>query len=163
MITLSIEAYGETLVRESLMRFAGSLEAPAHALEEVATLLRLDVEKQFDTEGGYASGGWKALSEGRVQQKAKLGLDPRILRATGALNESLTRKYHPEHIERLSGSSLTFGSTVFYGIFHQSSRPRTVIPFRPPIAFTDADKREMLKTLQRSLLGSTPKAVWGAS
>lgn len=163
MLTLKIEGFGETIVERKLTRFAENLEAPTGALEDIGTLLRQDVELQFDTEGGHASGGWKALSEGRVRFKANHGLDPRILRATGALFDSLTKKYDPAHIERLGPSSLTFGSTIFYGVYHQSSRPRTKIPYRPMIALTDTDKRNIVKTLQRAMLqGSHEKAVWGA-
>lgn len=161
MLTLTIESYGETIVKRSLMRLASDFEEPRGALEAVADLLRHDVELQFDSEGGHASGGWPPLSQRRVEEKARLGLDPRILRATGALFESLTRKYDSRHIERLSGSSLTFGSSVFYGIYHQSSSPRTVIPFRPPIALTDQDKREMVKAMQRALVKGEREAVWG--
>lgn len=162
MLTLSIEGFGETLVRRSLMRFADDVEAPRAALEVAADILRKAVEEQFDTEGGHASGGWPPLSEARVAAKARLGLDPRILRASGALFESLTRKFDSQHIERLSGSSLTFGSTVYYGIYHQSSSPRTVIPFRPPIGLTEQDKRDMVKAMQRALVTGEREAVWGA-
>lgn len=152
MLTLKIQAEGEVIVERQLLRFSENLEAPGEQLEEIAVLLGEAVEKQFDTEGGHASGGWKALTEERVATKARLGLDPRILRATSALFDSLTRKYDPRHIERLSGSSLTFGSTVSYAIFHQSSAPRAKIPYRPPIALTEQDKRNMVKVLQRSLV-----------
>lgn len=162
MLTISISSYGEKIVERQLLRFTENLENPRPALELAADHLRQAVEEQFDTEGGHASGGWKPLSQGRVEEKARLGLDPRILRATGALHESLTRKFDSRHIERLSGTSLTFGSTVFYGIFHQSSAPRTVIPFRPPIALTEQDKREMVKSMQRALIKGNREAVWGA-
>jgi phage gpG-like protein len=161
VLTLTIESYGETLVSRELLRFSDNLADPTNALSMVADLIRKDVEHNFETEGGNA-GGWPPLSERRVEEKARLGLDPRILRATGALMESLVNKFDPRHIEHLSPTSLTFGSTVFYGIFHQSSEPRTVIPFRPPIAFTEGDKREMVKVLQRAMLEVTPKATWGA-
>lgn len=161
MLRLTIESYGETLVDRELLRFSDELENPERALGSVADYMRHATERNFETEGGNA-GGWPALSQGRVEEKARLGLDPRILRATDALFESLTRKFDPRHIEHLSPTSLTFGSTVFYGVFHQSHEPRTVIPFRPPIAFTESDKREMVKVLQRAMLGSTEKATWGA-
>lgn len=162
MLTISVRSYGEKIIERHLLRFSEHLENPRAALEVAADHLRHAVEEQFDTEGGHASGGWMALSERRVEEKARLGLDPQILRASGALMESLTRKFDSRHIERLSGSSLTFGSTVFYGIYHQSSRPRTVIPFRPPIALTEGDKREMVKSMQRALVKGERQAVWGA-
>lgn len=153
MLELRVEAMGETLIERKLMRFADDLEVPDGALEDAATVLREATREQFDSEGG-ASGGWAPLSEARVREKARLGLDPHILRATDRLRDSLTLKFDPDHIERLSGTSLLFGSNVGYGIYHQSSRPRSAIPFRPPLAFTAEKKREIVKAVQASLVAS---------
>lgn len=151
---LTIEGFGEKIVDRELMRFGERLEQPTEALEVVATLLREAVEQQFVTEGQHASGGWPALALSTVERKARLGQDPHILRATGFLMESLTRKYDPGHIERLIGSSLVFGSTATYGVYHQSSAPRHKIPYRPPIALTQGDKEQMVKELQAALLAT---------
>lgn len=158
---ISIISEGETIVERHLMRFASNLEHTAEALGEIGTVLRESTEKQFESEGGYASGGWKPLTAARVAYKRDHGLDPRTLRATDRLMTSLTRKFDPDHVERPSGDSLVFGSTVPYGIFHQSSRSRTIIPFRPPVAVTPEDKREMVKRVQMSLLAGVQKATWG--
>lgn len=166
-LSLRIEAAqgGDVIVERQLLRFADEQEVPEVALREVGTIMRESIEKQFDTEGGYASGGWKPLTAERVATKARLGLEPGILRATDRLMHSLTRKFDPEHIERPSGSSLQFGSTVTYGIYHQSSEPRTKMPFRPPIAVTEGDKREMVRRIQAAVIGHMTghgdKAVWG--
>lgn len=162
MFTLSIVADGETIVERRLLRFAENMEHPQAALEVVGDVLREATEKQFDSEGGYASGGWKELAQSTIDRKARLGQDPRILRATDRLMESLTRKFDGDHIEQISGDTLTFGSSVPYGLFHQSSRPRTKIPFRPPVAITEEDKRTMVKRVQQALLAEADKAVWGA-
>lgn len=151
-VWLEVEGYGETIVKRQLLRFSDQLIAPAAALTTAAVMLRHFVDEQFETEGGYASGGWPALAESTVEHKAKYDLDPRILHATGTLRASLTRKFDPQHIEHLSVDSLIFGSTVSYGIYHQSSRPRTKIPFRPPIAVTEAGKRAMGREMQRALM-----------
>lgn len=163
MIVLQVEGYGETVLRRQLTRFADNLEAPASALESVGLLMRESTAEQFSSQGGN-SGGWQELADSTKQQKARLGLDPRILHATGALVESLTQKFDPRHIERVSGDSLTFGSTVAYGVYHQSSRPRTRLPFRPPIALTENDKRRIVKTVQAALIEAdrAGHARWGA-
>lgn len=151
-VWIEIESFGETIVKRQLLRFSDQLMAPAAALETAATMLRHAVEEQFESQGRYASGGWPALADSTVAHKAKYDLDPRILFATHTLFTSLTRKFDPQHIEHLSGDSLIFGSTVSYGIYHQSSRPRTKIPFRPPIAVTEGTKREMVREMQRALM-----------
>lgn len=158
-LTLEITGYGETIIKRELLRFAGNVEVPEKALDAAAVILRQSTELQFDTEGGYASGGWDQLKEATSLRKARLGLDPHILRATDRLKESLTRKFDPDHIERSSGDSLTFGSRVRYGIYHQSSLPRHKIPYRPPIALTEGDKRRMVKDMQRALLESRTRSL----
>jgi phage gpG-like protein len=159
---LTITTEGETVVERHLMRFAQNMEHPHHALDEVGVVMREAVERQFASEGGYASGGWKRLTPERVAFKRKHGLDPHILRATDRLMASLTRKFDADHIERPSGDALVFGSMVPYGVFHQSSRPRTKIPFRPPVAITPQDKRRMVKRVQAALLQGVEKQTWGA-
>lgn len=165
MITLSIESHGEQIVARTFMRFADDVETPREALEAVAAEMRRITELNFETEGGHASGGWKSLSESRRLFKQRHGLDPRILRATGLLMHSLTEKFGSGHVERLSHDSLVFGSTVPYGIFHQSSQPRSKMPFRPPVALKPEDKRDLVKIVQRALIegqrGAHPP-LWGA-
>lgn len=156
---LTIEAFGETVIDRQLTRFAANLAVPEAAWMVIGTMLRAAAEHQFDTEGGYASGGWPKLSDSRVAEKQRLGLAPQILRATNALMESLTRKFDSEHIERpISRAAMVFGSKLGYGIYHASTRPRTKIPYRPPVAITERDKILLVKELQRALLGQGPSA-----
>lgn len=149
---VTIQAFGETVIDRQLTRMAANVAMPIAAWEEVAAILREATERQFDTEGEYASGGWPELADSTVKFKARHGLDPHILRATDALMDSLVDKYDPQHIERLSPVSLTFGSRVSYGIYHASTQPRSRLPYRPPVALTEADKVAMIKGIQRSLL-----------
>jgi phage gpG-like protein len=165
VITLQIESHGEQLVARTFMRFADDVEVPRAALEEVADEMRRITKQQFETEGGHASGGWKPLTEMRREFKRRHGLDPHILRATNALMRSLTEKFASGAIERLSGDSLVFGSAVRYGIYHQSSQPRSVMPFRPPVALTAEDKRRIIKSVQAALISGQRQAhgpLWGA-
>lgn len=132
-----------------LLRFEANLALPAVALMEAAVVLRAAEERQFDTEGGN-SGGWQQLAASTVAEKARKGLDPHILQATGRLKDSLTRKFSSDHVERLSADSLAFGSSVPYGIYHQTGTSR--MPSRPPLALSDADKVAIVKVIQRGLL-----------
>lgn len=146
---LEITAYGETLMRRDLLRFSDNLAVPVLALEAIATGMRHAAERQFDTEGA-ASGGWQALAASTLAEKARKGYPDKILQATGALKASLTQRFDAAHVERLSADSLTFGSTVPYGIYHATGTRR--MPKRPPVALTDADKVEMVKVVQRALI-----------
>lgn len=157
---------GEVLLSRELMRFSDSMARPRLIFDVVADELREITHKQFDTEGRHASGGWKPLADSTVAYKRRRGLDPHILRATNRLMTSLTRKGDPEQILRPSSDSLVFGSTVHYGVFHQSSAPRKRLPFRPPLALTAADRREMVKRCQRAIIegmyGRGEKRAWGS-
>jgi phage gpG-like protein len=150
-LRIRVEGYGETIVDRELVKFHDRLDSPMEALKLVAKMLREIVEQQFASEGAHASGGWPPLAASTIQQKAALGLDPHILVATGDLRESLTNKHSPNAIERLLGDTLVFGSKVEYGIYHQSSRPRKRLPYRPPIALTQQDKAEIVRELQKTL------------
>jgi phage gpG-like protein len=44
---------------------------------------------------------------------------------------------------------------VPYGRFHQSSAPRTKIPYRPPVKLNERRKREIAKAMQRALVEGT--------
>jgi phage gpG-like protein len=172
--TLSIEivALGETVVQRDLLRFGHNLVDMKPALEDAATVLRESSERQFETEGSCtpaACGGCRCGerstilgrnrcayrgSGGRVvwgyaAWKRKHYPGRKILRATGALFESLTRRFDGRHIERVSEDSLRFGTLVPYATFHQSTRPRRVMPYRPPVGLTEADKRAIVHAIQR--------------
>lgn len=156
---LYIEAFGETVIDRQLTRFAANLAVPEAAWQVIGTMLRAGAERQFQTEGRYASSGWKPLAASTVAFKRRHDLDPRILRATNALMDSLTRKFDPRHIERpVSRTSFLFGSRVTYGVYHASTRPRSRLPYRPPVALVERDKRLLVKELQRALLGEGPSA-----
>lgn len=152
---VEILALGEQIVSRELLRFGQRAVDARESLEDVATIMREATERQFESQGAYASGGWPALAASTVRRKANEGLDPRILHATGLLRESLTRKFGRGHIERVTSNALHFGTRVPYAIYHQSSRPRTKIPYRPPVGLTEGDKRRIVRTLQRSIVKGT--------
>jgi hypothetical protein len=57
-----------------------------------------------------------------------------------------------DHIEEIRPDSLRWGSRVPYGVFHQSTAPRTKIPYRPPVRLQERQKREITKALQRAMM-----------
>ena len=146
---LEIDALGTKVMDRQLIRLQHNLEVPAIALQEIAVRLREIIEEQFDSQGGR-SGGWAPLAASTVREKAHLGQDPRILFATHRLVESLTRKFDTDHIEELSRNTLRFGSSVTYGIYHQTGTRK--MPKRPPVVLKETDRRELVKIVQRSIL-----------
>lgn len=66
-------------------------------------------------------------------QKRKLkkyGHDYPLLVATGALAASLSGPNNPGSIADIQPLSLTIGTSIHYGIYHQSDRARSKIPLR---------------------------------
>lgn len=60
----------------------------------------------------------------------KVGFDYPLLVRTGKLAQSLLGPSNPGSISNITKLSLSFGSSVWYGIFHQSDEPRSKIPLR---------------------------------
>ena len=60
----------------------------------------------------------------------KYGFDYPLLVRTGALAASLLGPSNPGSISKITNLSLTFGTSIAYGIYHQSDEPRRKIPLR---------------------------------
>jgi hypothetical protein len=66
-------------------------------------------------------------------QRAKIedvGHDYPLLVRTGALMNSLLGPNNRGSISKITNLSLTFGTSIKYGIYHQSDEPRSKIPLR---------------------------------
>jgi phage gpG-like protein len=149
---VEITVFGEDVVRRRLLRTAGRMVDAREAFLRIARLLRRGAERQFASDGAYGGTPWPPLAASTQAQKARLGLDPRILRATHRLADSLTEQSHPDHVEEVGADHLRYGSRVPYGVFHQSSAPRTRLPFRPPLRLPEQDKRSAVRELQRAIM-----------
>lgn len=82
---------------------------------------------QFSLKG---SGQYQPLSEKYAIRKAKKHGNKPILVATGRLRDSLTNQGTDESIIRITEKSMILGTTVPYGVYHQSDAPRSKIPLR---------------------------------
>lgn len=82
--------------------------------------------RQFDTEGSFAGARWAPLAPSTVDRKARLGLRPQILQATGALRGAASRPSR-----KATPRSLTLTITDPKLPFHQEGTSR--MPARPLI------------------------------
>lgn len=145
---LVIDSLGDQVVARKLLAIADRAVDVEPAMRSISDQIMLSERKQFDSQGGYGSGGWEPLAPSTVRTKARRGLDPRILRATGDLAESLTNRGGANlSIPRHDG--LDFGSTVPYARFHQQGNG---VPVRKPAQFPERDRRAWAKTLQRFVI-----------
>lgn len=76
-------------------------------------------------------GGYPDLSSKYKKRKQRaVGFVYPILKLTGRLEDSLTNSTHPENVTRIEKTQMELGTTVEYGIYHQSDGPRKKIPLR---------------------------------
>jgi phage gpG-like protein len=124
------------------------------ALEEIY-LTALDIiDETFDKEG--ERGGfphWEMVAWQTSQEKARKGQDPRILRATGLLHESMTQYRHPLQYSRIERYKIVLSSRLVRGVVHQ--RGSATVPARPYVRFTETDAaafaREILRHITKRL------------
>ena len=158
MVTINVEVFGEAAISRELLRFGARAADAQPAFEEIATMFYDSEKKQFDTEGAWASGGWKELKPATVA--AKLRHDPpfidKILQRTGAIMKSLTTSDSEYSSKTTSPSELIIKSTVPYGEFHQQPHGpgRGIIPMRKPVELPEGVKIDMVKVLQAWLVGT---------
>lgn len=148
---LDLETFGEKQFSREILRVGRNAGDMKPAFDKVHDLFLEVEEKQFSSQGGAYSGGWKPLAPSTVSYKARAGLDPRILHATLRLRGSLTQETHPDHVYRASADEMFVGTRVPYAGVHQNpvSSP---LPRRRPIQFDDAVRSDILKILQRHLV-----------
>lgn len=166
---LNISVFGEAIIRRRMVRFQQRAVDHRMAFTEVVAILRESVRQNFATRGVSGGSRWRDLKPETKAAKARKGLDFRILVATGRLYGSLVgaegatgRARHfaigqfvggaGDHIEEIGPDSMRWGSSVPYGVFHQSSAPRRVIPYRPPVNLTEREKRAIVRALQRDMV-----------
>lgn len=115
--------------------------------------------EQFESEGSKgASGKWAALSARYKRQKIRqYGAGKKILEASGALKASLTSDA-PGSYYSANEEEMAVGSTIPYGIYHQ--RGGKNLKQRKPISLSDAQKKMLDKTIQKSLISELRKGTY---
>lgn len=107
--------------------------------------------EQFDSQGAAgASGRWQPLSDVYARFKAERFPGQTILRATGALEASLTDPDALDAVYRADANEIVLGTKVPYARAHQRGTRR--MPARPPISLSETQKRRMQKAVQRQLI-----------
>lgn len=146
---LLLDVHGDHQVERTLLRAAGRTDDMSDGLSLVADHFLDSEERQFASQGGYASGGWAPLAPSTLAGKRRAGQDQRILHAEGDLRASLTRR-GGDHLEEVTDSSLVFGTTDPKAKFHQFGT--STMPRRRPVELTEGDRREAVRILQRSIV-----------
>lgn len=146
---LTLDIMGDTQLSRGLSRFADDAKDLKEPFREIVKLFHEIEEKQFQSEGGYGSGGWAPLAPSTVEAKQKAGFPDKILVRTRVLMESMMGK-NPWTVTEVRSLELRMGSKLEYARFHQKGAPG--MPARPVIDLTEGDKMSFMKTIQRYLV-----------
>jgi len=150
---MTLEVFGEVQLSRELLRVGANAANMRPAFDEIHEDLLDAEQQQFSSQGARFSGGWRPLAASTVAAKARAGQDPRILHRTLRLRNSLTQAGHPDHVYDVGADEMFTGSRVSYGVYHQhGDEPR--MPRRRPFELDAATRRDIMKVLQRHLLGS---------
>lgn len=148
--TFAVE--GETQVDRTLTRMADDLDDLRPVWNKLADRFAQVERRQFDTEGGFGSGGWPALSPAYAAWKSANYPGAPILVRTGELRRGLTER--PFGIEVIVPKSMTLGSGLEYGRYHQ--RGGDNLPQRRPVELPESERREWVRTVQRFVMTGRP-------
>lgn len=110
---------------------------------------RIETE-QFESEGAAGGQRWAPLSDPYAARKAQVFPGQPILQAEGDLRASLTDPEAADAIFLPREDELILGTRNPTAIFHQRGTSR--MPRRPPINFSEAQKRRIQKALQAGLV-----------
>lgn len=147
---IAIEVQGEEKLKVALTKMADAIEDLTPYWNDVQQEFYKIEKAQFASEGKTgASGHWKQLSMPYADIKARNYGDLPILELTGSLKASLTSESASGAITKKEKDSLTLGSSIPYGAYHQSGTSK--MPARPPISLTENQTAQLLRKLTKQL------------
>ena len=144
--TFTVE--GEAQIDRTLARFADNVSDALPLWDKLADRFASIERRQFATEGAYGSGGWPALSPRYAAGKARAYPGKPILERDGDLKRSLTVR--PVGVEVLTPGSMTVGSGIDYGRFHQAGAGN--LPQRRPVELPESERRTWVRLIQRFIV-----------
>ena len=150
-LQFEFESYGDKLISRKLLDLGDRSLDASPAFRLIADDLRGFERDRFDSRG---YGTWSPLMPSTVAAKASEHLDPRVLHATLALRDSLTVKDAPDQELIITPDFMVFGTKRPYAGFLQRGTRKMVA--RKPLGFTEPQKVQVLKRLQRFIVTGRP-------
>lgn len=142
-----LDIHGDKQVSRELLRWGEAVEDARELWRVFLRMLESREERQFATQGGYASGGWMPITHETIRRKERKGLDLRILHATHRLRDSLTKRSHPDAVREYDNHEMKFGTKVPYAGIHQNGGEWVVR--RRPVELTNATRKSMVRIMHR--------------
>lgn len=144
-----IDIRGDEDLREELDDLGDKSKNLKPALNRVMRIIVARYRRRFS--GG---GQWQPLSTATVERKSRQGLDPRIMRASGALERALTSPGRTAGRTQSVGKSsvrVGVGKKLFYARFQHFGTDH--IPARPLFGWEFEDRKAAINVLDRYLFG----------
>ena len=170
---LDIRIFGVPEVKRQLFRGAAAAGNMKPVLEEVGLDMMYVIGLNFASQGRRGGGSWKQLSYKRQHEKAREGIDPRILFGeTHRLYTSATEPGSPENIIQVKGNGndwqVILATKVPYAKAHWAGVPKRNLPQRKFFKRIASDQERFDRILRQyfwdawaSMDGETTKAPRG--
>lgn len=148
MSGLKIEADGTAQVSTNLKHFGERASDAKPAMRKVRSIMEDSHRRNFETSGSYLGESWAPLSPGTLARKSRLGQENSPLRATGALERSLSGGKG-----KRGGATKTMaraGTSVWYGVFAQAGTKTA--PQRRITGMTARDVAKSVRIIEKFVL-----------
>lgn len=140
MFEFTFEVAGEKQIARRFTRLDDAVTDMTPAFKEITKSFYAGEKKQFETEGGWGSGGWLPLSPAYETWK-----DPTlsIMELSGDLKAALTGMVPPNtagNVEIIESNQLILGTDFDYAIFHQKGTRN--MPIRKVIELPESERKK---------------------
>ena len=153
MSRMALELEGDEKVLHDLTKAAERAKDARPAMRKVREILEGANRNQFQTSGAYLGDSWAPLAPGTLARKARKGQDSRVLRATGALEASLSGGKG-----RRGGATRTTaraGTSIWYAVFAMSGTKDAghgaSAPARPVVGLAKRDRTRAIRVVEKWL------------
>lgn len=154
---LELEVFGDSILSRRLFRFGERAIDAAPAWAAIIEKIQEDLKTLFATEGASGGEPWAPLADSTLERKAELGLSSKILNAEGFLEDSLTKDDALGSVKEIDPQGFRFGSDLAvesgdYILAELHQKGTEFMDARPPLQFTELQKRGYVKQLQEYLV-----------
>lgn len=148
---VQIQIIGADQVRSKLNRLGTSLYNFDGAMREIgSSLVQYYSNEGFASQGGVYDHVWPRLSNKYATWKAKHWPGRGILEASGQMKH--------DFIYSSNSTSVAVNNSADYFKYHQSTAPRTKMPWRPMMGVNPAVKQKIAEIIERDIRMKIDKA-----
>jgi phage gpG-like protein len=148
---LHIEIFGHRQMQRNLLRGASQAANMRKPMNDIVDDMMRVIGATFTGQGRRYGGSWHHLAKATIRDKARRGLDPRILIARGRLMNSMTKRRSRNQSLIVSGSEIQLDSKLPYARTHQYGDRDRGIPKREFIKFYPQDRARWARMAEDAL------------